>query len=67
MKRNHMGICNKIVEGYGDSNFGPEDSITREQYAAILYRYTQFKGYDLTANADISSFNDASQVSDWGS
>ena len=57
--------ANKIVEGYGDSNFGPEDSITREQMAAILYRYTQFKGYDLTANADISSFNDASQVSDW--
>ena len=47
---------NKIVEGYGDGTFGPEDSITREQFATILYRYAKYKGYDVSAKADITTF-----------
>lgn len=35
---------NIIVNGYGDGRFGPEDKVTREQLAAILYRYAQYKG-----------------------
>ncbi len=34
---------NGIVEGYGNGKFGTDDNITREQFAAILYRYAKFK------------------------
>lgn len=54
---------NGIVAGYGDGLFGPNDSITREQMAAILYSYAQYKGYDTTERADLSRFVDASAVS----
>lgn len=54
-----------IVNGYGNGKFGPNDSITREQLAAILYRYAQFCGRDVTAAADLSGFTDAPQISAW--
>ena len=54
-----------IVEGYGNGKFGPEDNITREQMAAILYRYADYKGYDVRASARLSGFADENQVSDW--
>lgn len=56
---------NKIVEGYGNGKFGPTDSITREQFATILYRYAKYKGYDVTATADITTFVDGSDTADW--
>ena len=56
---------NGIVDGYGGGKFGPTDDITREQFATILYRYAQFKGYDVSATADISGYGDASSVSNW--
>ena len=43
--------------------FGPEDYITREQMAAILYRYAQYKGYDTTDRADLDIFSDAGKIS----
>ncbi len=49
---------NKIAEGYGDGKFGPNDPVTRQQLAAILWRYAGYKGYDLTAAADLSGFAD---------
>ena len=59
--------ANDIVLGYGDGNFGPTDNITREQMAAILYRYANFKGYDTSVGQDtnILSFDDAFDVSEW--
>ena len=54
-----------IVNGYPDGSFGAEDYITREQLAAILYKYAAYKGFDITAKADISAFDDASEISDW--
>lgn len=51
-----------IVKGYDSQTFGPDDSITREQMAAILYRYAQYKGYDVTERADLSAFTDAAQI-----
>lgn len=54
-----------IVTGYGDSTFGPMDNITREQMAAILYRYAQYKGYDVSAKGDLTAFTDGNTVSDW--
>lgn len=45
-----------------NEELGPNDTITREQMAAILYRYAQYKGCDTTAKADLSKFADAVQV-----
>ena len=57
--------ANSIVDGYGDGRFGPDDPITREQMAAILYRYCAFKGYETAGPADISRYDDAESVSSW--
>ena len=57
--------ANEIVEGYGNRKFGPTDPITREQMAAIMFRYSKFKGYDTSKTADLSVFTDNTTVSDW--
>lgn len=54
-----------IVNGYGEGRFGPEDRLTREQSAEILYRYAKYKGYDVSAAADFSGFSDGGKVSAW--
>ena len=54
---------NQIVTGYDEKTFGPNDSLTREQIAAILYRYAKYKGYDVSKTADLSGFKDVSDVS----
>lgn len=56
---------NGIVLGYTDTTFGPEDSITREQMAAILYRYTKFKNIALIDGTDLASFVDSDKISDY--
>ncbi len=55
--------ANDIVSGYGDGSFGPNDPITREQMAAILYRYAVYQTYDVSDNANLSGYTDASAVS----
>lgn len=57
--------ANDIVTGYDVYTFGPDDTITREQMAAILYRYADYKGYDVTATADLSAYTDADDISTW--
>lgn len=52
----------EIVTGYGDGTFQPNAAITRQQLAAILYRYAQFKGIDVSKRADLSQFSDAGRV-----
>ena len=55
-----------IVKGYDTGAFGPEDSVTREQLAAILYRYAQAKGYDTTRGGmAVREFSDSASISDW--
>lgn len=54
---------NSIVSGYGDGVFGPEDTISREQMASILYRYARYKGYDMDGAADLSGYADAGSIS----
>lgn len=58
---------NGIVDGYGGGLFGPEDPITREQLAAILYRYAQYTGRDVSVGEDtnILSYTDFSDLSEW--
>ena len=58
--------ANGIVLGYGNGEYGPDDPITREQLAAILYRYAQYKGYDTTQGGmSIREFSDYEQISDY--
>lgn len=59
--------ANGIVEGHSDVKFSPNDTITREQMATIMWRYAKFKGYDVSAGNAVSlnSYADASKVSDW--
>ncbi len=52
-----------IVLGYENGRFGPEDPVTREQLAALLYRYAKYQGYDTVGQAKFSGFKDAAQVS----
>lgn len=52
-----------VVAGYGNGTFGPNDPITREQMAVMLFRYAQVMGYDNSARADLSGYTDAGTVS----
>lgn len=54
-----------VVNGKGNGKFDPYGSITREEIATILYRYAKVKGWDVTASANLYSFNDGSRTSDW--
>ena len=57
--------ANEVVRGYGDGTFGPDDVITREQLAQMIYNYLEYKGYDVSATDDLSAFADAADVSVW--
>ena len=53
-----------VVTGYSDEAFGPNDSVTREQLATILYRYAKYKGMDVTGKvAELDKFSDGASVS----
>ena len=54
---------NGIVNGVGNHKFEPDSNITREQMAAILYRYAAYKGYDVSQKADLSGYTDATSIS----
>ena len=56
---------NGIFAGYSKDKFGPDDPITREQLAAIFYRYADYKGYDLTVKGDLDKFKDADKITDY--
>lgn len=55
--------ANGVVNGYADGRFRPDDSVTREQMAAILYRYAGTKQLDRSADADLSVFSDHTVIS----
>ena len=54
-----------VATGYGDGTFQPADSITRQEFAQMLYNYAKYKDYDLTAQGDLSQFPDSGSVADW--
>ncbi|MBO5008579.1 MAG: S-layer homology domain-containing protein [Clostridia bacterium] len=58
---------NEIVKGFSRNMFAPEVNITREQMAAIIYRYAKYKGYDtnVAENSDVLSFVDYNEVSEY--
>ncbi len=54
-----------IVTGYGDGRFGPDRPISREQLAAILYRYAGSEGRDTSARGELSAFSDSGKISSY--
>lgn len=54
---------NGIVTGYLNGKFGPSDQITREQMALMMWRFAKYKGYDVSAAAELDGFVDAGKVS----
>ncbi len=56
---------NGVVKGVDETHFAPEAEVTREQLAAILFRYAEKKGVDTTKRAALSTFPDADKVSNY--
>lgn len=54
---------NQIVSGYGEGRFGPDDAVTRQQMAAILYRFAKYQKRDLSKTAQLKEYADAAAVS----
>ena len=59
----NWAAANNIVNGVGGNLFQPTGTLTREQFAVILYRYAAFMGLDVTAEQDLSAFEDADRIS----
>lgn len=59
--------ANGIVTGTGSASFSPDAKVTREQLAAILYRYAQYRKLAPSANAKLNGFSDAGNVSGYAS
>jgi hypothetical protein len=57
--------ANGIVRGYGDGNYGPNDSITREQMAAVRLRFMDYLGLNIEPKGDASVFADEDEISDF--
>lgn len=54
---------NGIAHGYGDTGvFGPEDEVTREQFATFLMRFAAYKDFDTSSRADLSAYGDAADI-----
>ena len=55
----------KIVSGYDNGKFGPNDSITREQLAVMLRNYANYKKKNTNSNTNLNQYQDATKVSSW--
>lgn len=56
---------NGVVEGYEDNTFRPNQPVSRQEFAQMLYNYTLVKGYDSSARGDLSAFPDGNSVASW--
>lgn len=54
-----------VVNGTGDGTFKPSDAVARQQIAVIFYNYAEIMGYDVSAQASLSSYKDGSSVASW--
>lgn len=57
--------ANSIVKGYENNEFRPNQTITRQELAAILYRYAIYKNYETSAQADIEHYVDITELEPW--
>ena len=53
------------MSGYGNGRFGPDDPVTREQTAVILYQYAEYKELDISATISLSGYVDMKDISNW--
>ena len=60
-------VQNGIVNGVSETEFAPDNTITREQMATIIHRYMKFKGLDMSVseNVDVTSYEDFENISDY--
>ena len=58
---------NGIISGINENEFAPNDNITREQIATIIYRYAKYKGFDVSdgENTNILSYDDVNNISEY--
>ena len=61
----NWAAANGIIGGYDAEHFGPDDYVTRQQMAAIMYQYAKYKGYDTAANGSLDQFKDAWSVASY--
>lgn len=62
----NWAAANGVVQGYDDKHFGPNDSVTRQQMATILWRYAKYKGLSVAANGTtMPDFEDRGQIASW--
>lgn len=54
-----------VVDGYEDGTFRPDQPVTRQEFAQMMYNYAAYKGYDLSAQGDLNSFPDGDSVQEW--
>ena len=54
-----------IVTGYGNGSFGVSDPITREQVVTMLYKYAQYKGYEINGDCELGTYSDSTSISSW--
>ena len=54
-----------VAAGRGDGTFGPQNAVTRQELAQMLYNYAGYKDGDLTAQGDLSAFPDGDAVAGW--
>ena len=54
-----------IVSGIGNNKFGPTQNLSREQLATILYKYAQYKDYDVKAGSNLEKFDDVADIANW--
>lgn len=58
-------VSKGLVSGVSDICFAPDDDLTREQMAVIIYKYAKLKGCDTNKLSDLSQFDDTDSISDW--
>jgi len=58
-------VSEGIAYGYGDGNFGPYDTVTREQLACFMYRFAKYQGLRTNYSADFSRFKDVDQIGEY--
>lgn len=62
----NWAAANGIVTGYSESTFAPEDPITRQQMATVLWRYAKYAGLDVTSNGTtLPDFTDRNEIESW--
>jgi hypothetical protein len=64
-KAANWASANGIILGYDNNRFAPNNSITRQEIAVVMYRYTAYRGYSVSKTTSLSGFTDATSIASW--